>query len=308
MAKRWTGMIGTLGDLAFADRDAPAPAEHLPSGRELRRYMVVSILAVLPAAALAVFYLQVRILAVAAAAFVAGRLVELAMARFRGKPTRGGALTVSVLLALTLPADVPLWLVPVGSAFGVFFGKEVFGGTGHNVFNPVLIAKAFLVVSFPTVATGESFDAMGTETVKQLFGLSLPAAESCALAIILAGVVLSATRAVDWQTVGAVVVSAIGGALILRGLGVGEIPEIYTFLLSGGFLFGACILAGDPATSAGTKVGGCFYGLLVGLLAAVICGFTANTEFMMYAVLLGNVAAPTLDAAVLAVDNHRGRA
>jgi len=97
----------------------------------------------------------------------------------------------------------------------------------------------------------------------------------------------------------AVFIGALGTALTLRGLALGNVPEPQAFLPGGGFLFGAFVLAADPATSPGTKAGRCFYGLLVGCVAAVICGFTANAEFMMYAVLLGNVAGPTLDAAAL---------
>ncbi len=298
----------SLGDLAFAGGDLPAPAQHLPSGRELRRYMVTCTVAVLPAFFLALVYLGDRVLLTFAVAFAAGRAVELATAALRRRRSRGGSLTIALLLALVLPAGTPWWLVLPGAAFGVFFGKEVFGGTGHNVFNPVLIGQAFLVVSFPDVVTGGSFAAMSEGATARLFGVALTGGEACVGAILLAGAALLIARAVDWRITVSVLASATASVLALRALGLGDLPQPHAFLLSGGFLMGACVLAGDPATSPGVRGGRWAYGALVGLIAAVVCGFTANAEFMMYAVLLGNLAAPTIDAAALAVREGRAAA
>ncbi len=300
MADTRISIVERLANLAFADPDAPAPAGHLPSGRELRRYMVVGALAVLPAVALAGYWWGIRPLAVFGVAFAAGRLAELAMARARGRRSRGGALTVAVFLALVLPVGMPLWMVLATAAFGVLFGKEVFGGTGHNFLNPVLLAQAFFTVSYPALAEGQSFALMSGETVARLLELKARADVLCAAAILLAGVVLLLTRAVDWRTVAAIALGATASLLILRGVGAGAVPALDGFVLRGGFLFGALVLAADPATSPGTRTGRWLYGLLIGLVAVIICGFTANAEFMMYAVLLGNVVAPTLDTAVLA--------
>jgi Na+-translocating ferredoxin:NAD+ oxidoreductase RnfD subunit len=300
MAGKLTWATGAVADLAFARPDAPAPAEHLPSGRELRLYMAATVAAVVPALALGVALFGWRMLATAAAAFAAGRLVEISVARFRGKPTRGGALTVGVLTALVMPVEAPLWAAPLAAAFGVFFAREAFGGTGHNVFNPVLIGKAFLVVSFPTLVGGPSVDDVGETAARGLLGLDLAASHWAAVAIALAGLLLLCARAVDWRIPCATFVAGMGGVLTLRGLGLGELPPVPQFLLGGGFLLGALVLAGDPATAPGTRAARSFYGLLVGTAAVVICAFTANAAFMMFAVLLGNVAAPTLDAVVLA--------
>lgn len=300
MRAKWDRTTRWLADLAFADRGERAPAEHLPSPQALRRYMVGVLLALLPATALAVYHLGVRVLVIGAVAFAGGRLVELATAKFRAKPTRGGSLNMALLLALTLPADLPLWLALLAAAFGTFFAREIFGGTGHNVFNPVLVGKAFAVVSFPTLTVGESFDALGMEAARRLLAFRLPASETCAAAVLLAVAILFLSRAADWRIACSVFIAALAGVVTLRGLGLGELPNAYTFLFSGGFLFGAGILAVDPATAPGTKAGRCFYGLLIGLLAAIICGFTANAQFMMFAILLGNMTAPLLDAAVLA--------
>ncbi len=294
-----TRIAGAVGDLAFADAGAPAPAEHLPSGRELRRYMVLTAGCALPCLATAVLFLGPRVLVMAAVGFAAAWPVELIVAHLRGKRTRGGALTVAVLLALVLPISAPMWLAALAAAFGTFFGKEVFGGTGHNVFNPVLIGKAFAMVSFPTLTTGASFDTFSIATVRELAGFRLPAAEWGAALIIVVGAVLALSRAVDWRVPAAAVAAGVASVLLLRRFGVGDAPELYGFLLGGGFLFGALILAGDPATSPGTRGGRYGYGALVGLLAALISAFTENAEYAMYAILLGNVAAPTLDAAAL---------
>ena len=296
-----------VGDLAFADRDAPAPAAHLPSGIRLRRYMVAAAACALPCLAVAAFFLGSRVLLVAAVSFAAAWPVEQVVARLRGRRSRGGALTVALLLALVLPVSLPLWLVALTAAFGTFFGKEVFGGTGHSVFNPVLIGKAFVTVSFPTLTTGPSFTGLSMSAIRQVGSMHLAAAEAGGAVILAAGVVLLFWRAVDWRVPATTIAVGLAAVFVLGRLGLGDAPTLYRFLLGGGFLFGALVLAGDPGTAPGTRGARYFYGLLIGALAALIATFTENADYAMYAILLGNVAAPTMDATALGETGGEGQ-
>ncbi|MFW6189512.1 MAG: RnfABCDGE type electron transport complex subunit D [Planctomycetota bacterium] len=287
-------------DLAFAEPEAEAPAAHRPDGRELRRYMLGTLMVCVPLLAAAAAWLGPRVLLVFAFAFAVGRAIELAMARFRDRPVRGGALTFAALLALVVPPHLPLWLVAATAGFGIFFGREVFGGTGHHVFNPVLAGKAFLVVSYPTIAVGGSVGSLPGEGPANLFGHALPAGAGWAGLVLLAGSAAIAARAVDWRVPVSVLGAAVCAGLVLGGFGAGALPQ-RSFMLEGGLLFGALLLAGDPAASPGTRPGRWAYGGLVGLLAAVICAFSGHRDFAMYAILLGNIAAPSIDVAVLTV-------
>lgn len=286
--------------LTFAGRHDTRRAAHLPTARDVRRYMVVALFAALPAVALAAAWTGGRSLLLIVVGFAGGRLVELTMARARRKPTKGGALTVAVLLSLVLPLSTPLWLAMLAAAFGVLFAREIFGGTGDNVFNPVLIAQAFVTISYPTLGAEPSVASLSLQEPLSLFGRTMPFAHWCICAVGLAGIALLVTRSVDARAVAGTIIAALAATLVLRALGLGEALPAGAFVRSGGFLFGALVLAGDPATLPATREARTIYGLLVGLLAALISAFSANADFMMYAVLLGNLTAPTLGSAVMA--------
>jgi Na+-transporting NADH:ubiquinone oxidoreductase subunit B len=287
-------------EVTFAGRHDTRRPAHLPTAEDLRRYMVVALLAVLPAVALAAVQTGGRSLALAVAAFAGARLVELTMARARRKPTKGGSLTVAVLLSLVLPLPTPFWLAMVAAAFGALFAREVFGGTGENVFNPVLIAQAFVTVSYPALGMEPSVASLSLGEPFSLVGHTMPFSHWSICAIGLAGIVLLVTRAVDARPVAGTIIAAGAATLTLGALGLGEALPTAVFTKTGGFLFGALVLAGDPATLPATREARTLYGLLIGLLAALISAFSANADYMMYAILLGNMIAPSLEAAVLA--------
>jgi Na+-transporting NADH:ubiquinone oxidoreductase subunit B len=288
-----------VGDLAFAGSDDEGRPRHRASAEELRRYMSQAVLAATPALALASVQTGGRAAAVALAAFAGGRAVELTMARARRRQTRGGALTVAVLLGLVLPLSTPLWMATIAAAFGVLFAREVFGGTGDNVFSPVLVGQALVVVSYPMLATEPSVASLSLHEPLRILGTELPFSHWALGAVSLAGIWVLVTRAVDPRTFAAVFVAALAGVVSLSALGLGEAPAPGVLLTSGGFLVAALVVAGDPATSPRTGPGRVMYGLLIGLLAALIATFSANADYAMYAVLLGNMVAPTLDAIVL---------
>ncbi len=127
----------------------PEHAPYLRQGMDAKRFMFTVVLAVLPALAGSVYFFGPRVLLMILVSYAAGGLVEVGFAAIRRHPINEGFLVTGLLLPLTLPVGIPLWMIALGSAFGVFFGKEVFGGVGQNVFNPALVGRAFLFLSFP---------------------------------------------------------------------------------------------------------------------------------------------------------------
>jgi Na+-transporting NADH:ubiquinone oxidoreductase subunit B len=188
----------------------------------------------------------------------------------------------------------------LAAAFGVLFAREVFGGTGDNVFNPVLMAQAFVTVSYPVLGAEPSVASLSLQEPLSLLGKTMPFSHWCICAVGLAGIALLVSRSVDARAVAGVIIAAAAATLTLGALGLGDALPVGTFVRSGGFLFGALVLAGDPATLPATREARTMYGLLIGLMAALISTFSANADYMMYAILLGNLTAPTFEAAIMA--------
>lgn len=124
-------------------------APYLRQGMDAKRFMIAVVLALAPAAMGAIYFFGLRALMVIAVSYIAGGIVEVIFSIVRRHEISEGFLVTGLLLPLTLPVDIPLWMVALGSAFGVLFGKEVFGGVGRNIFNPALVGRAFLYLSFP---------------------------------------------------------------------------------------------------------------------------------------------------------------
>lgn len=218
-----------------------------------------------------------------------------------------------------------------GNNFGVFFGKEVFGGFGRNLFNPALVARAFVYVTFPEPLTiewskaaagfpggfatyiTENIEAISQATpmlifretgemvtsLKLLLGnVSGSLGETSAILIILAGIYLIYKKVAAWQTMAGVLIGFTGlsGALYL--LGNPQIPNPIFGILSGGFLFGMVFMATDPISSPRTKEGKWIYGILIGVVTVIIRGYALFAGGMMFAILIGNTFAPIIDEGV----------
>ena len=243
-------------------------------------------------------------------------------------------------IPLIVPVDVPLWMLAVAVAFAVLFGKEVFGGTGMNIWNPALLTRAFLFFSYPdhmsgsgswialrkgealldgaTGATPLSFAADGMDALTgagaqygtsfwDFFIGTVPGSvgETSVIAILLGAILLLWTGVASWK----IMVSTVAGALLVGWLGnvcgATDIPA-YTQLVLGGFAFGAVFMATDPVTSAQTEPGKWIYGFLVGAICVVVRLFNPGyAEGMMLAILLGNTFAPLIDWIV--VNRHTAR-
>jgi Na+-translocating ferredoxin:NAD+ oxidoreductase RnfD subunit len=260
----------------------------LPDGRDVRRYLTAALAACVPCLCAATWYYGLRVPAMFATALASGAAVEIAFAIVRKKEIWGGTPAFAGILVLLLPPQIPLWMVAVGSAFGVFFGKEVFGGTGHHVFSPVLVAKGFLMFSYPTVVHGSHFGSMIDPRFPNAWMV-------CGLLMLAGGAAMIAARPDNAFILLGVALAGLCTALNVDTARRLPYESIVYMLAVDGFLFGACFLACDPACSPRGRSGKWTYGVLVGSTAVIMRSFSNYSEGMMSAVLVGNLFAPTMD-------------
>jgi Na+-transporting NADH:ubiquinone oxidoreductase subunit B len=280
----------------------------------------------------ALYFLPVLI-----AGFAVGAVVEVGGAIIRGHEVNEGFLVTGMLLPLTLPPTIPLWMVMMGTAFGLIFGKEVFGGTGMNFLNPALTARAFLFFAYPAYMSGDApwiaanFQGVDSFTgatwlsqaavtpgalesaswADSFFGF-IPGSmgETSAFCALLGMVILLVTRIGSWQTISGVVLGTIAMASLLNGVGSSTNPmfevPFWWHMVLGGWAFGMVYMATDPVSSAFTGLGRLFYGLGIGVLVILIRVVNpAYPEGMMLAILFMNMFAPLLDHFVVRANVNR---
>jgi len=247
--------------------------------------------------------------------------LEIVFAQIRGHEVNEGFFVSGLLIPMIVPADIPLWQVAVAVAFAVVFGKEVFGGSGMNIVNPALTARAFLFFAYPADISGdkvwisEKADAFSGATplgdalvgkfdnfpsVYDMFMGFIPGSigETSTLMILLGAVLLLLTGIANWRIMLTVFAGGYVMGLLFNLWGANEymlLPAHY-HLIMGGFAFGAVFMATDPVTGSQTNKGMYIYGFLIGLIAVLIRVFNpAYPEGMMLAILLMNVFAPLVD-------------
>ena len=258
--------------------------------------------------------------------YVVGLGIEFAWAQWKGEEIQEGYLVSGIIIPMILPVGCPLWCIAIAVAFAVIFGKEIFGGTGMNIFNVALLARAFLFFSYPTKMSGDSVW-VATDSIFGL-GNTLPDAFTCAtplgqmaqgsapsaslfdsivglipgsigetsvIAIAIGAVILLWTGIASWKTMLSVFLG--GGVMAAIFQATGQTPvEWYEHIVLGGFCFGAVFMATDPVTSARTETGKWIYGILIGTLAVIIRVMNPGyPEGMMLAILFGNMMAPAID-------------
>ncbi len=269
-------------------------------------------------------------------AYVAGLGTEFVFAQIRGHEVAEGFLVSGMLIPLIMPPDVPLWMVAVATIFAVIFGKEVFGGTGMNILNPALTARAFLFFAYPKHMSGDQVwiaqqgdavsgatpmgDALASTTV-QGSSLTLPdtmdmfygfipgsIGETSTLAILIGAVILIFTGMASWR----IMLSVFAGGLLMGYIfnlsGGNAYMQIspWDHMVMGGFAFGAVFMATDPVTASQTTKGKYIYGFLIGFFAIMVRVFNpAYPEGMMLAILLMNVFAPLIDHYVIQANVKR---
>ena len=268
--------------------------------------------------------------------YVVGLGIEFIVAQWKKEEIQEGFLVSGILIPMIVPVECPLWTLALATAFAVIFAKEVFGGTGMNVFNVALVARAFLFFAYPTKMSGESvwvssdsicglgqtvdgmtaatslgiastakgadaYPAFSWDMVTGLIPGSI--GETSVIAILIGAVILLWTGIASWKTMLSVFVGGAGAAGLFNASGIdtamANMPW-YEHLVLGGFCFGAVFMATDPVTSARTETGKYIYGFLIGAMAIVIRVLNPGyPEGMMLSILLMNVFAPLIDYCVM---------
>lgn len=289
-----------------------------------QRIMRRVLISLIPILLFAVYSFGWRVMVVLAWVTVLGVGTEYLILRFQ----KGGEkfkipeaiLVTCVLFTLVLPPTVPLWIAAVGIIFGTLFGKGVFGGFGRNVFNPALVGRCFVFISFPSVLTVRwqvpfrgfpggfaryrpALDALtqatplvegGTELWRLLVGL-IPGSmgELSALLILAAAVYLVLTKTASLRIMLSGTAAFFAFSTILYW--TGHLPSPLVSLLTGGFLFAMVFMATDPITAPRDQWGQICYGALIGFLAVIIRTFSNFREGAMFAILLANTFGPLME-------------
>lgn len=275
----------------------------------------------------------IKILPIIVVSYAVGLGIEIAFSQWRKEEVAEGYFVSGMLIPLVMPVDVPLWMVAVSVVFAVVIGKEVFGGSGMNILNPALVARAFLFFAYPSQMSGDKVwiagltdgtgvvdgfsgatilgqAAQNTSTFVNGLGESfstldmflgtIPGSigETSTLAILIGALILILTGVGSWKIILSVFVGGTAMGLILNAFAVNEFMALpfYEHLLLGGFAFGAVYMSTDPVSAAQTERGKWIYGFLIGFLAILIRVLNpAYPEGVMLAILLMNVFAPLID-------------
>jgi Na+-transporting NADH:ubiquinone oxidoreductase subunit B len=268
-----------------------------------------------------------KILPLVVVSYGVGLGIEFIAAQIRGHEINEGFLVTGLLIPLIMPIDIPLWMLAIATAFAVIIGKEVFGGTGMNVFNPALLARAFLFFAYPVWMSGDKIWTEGLtngtnivdgfsgatplalcaagETTKlpsfaEMFIGTIPGSigETSTLAILIGAIILIMTGVGSWKIIVSVFAGGLGMGLLLNAFAVNaymELPFYYHYVM-GSFAFGAVFMATDPVSASQTEMGKWIYGFLIGVLSVLIRVVNpAYPEGVMLAILMMNMFAPLID-------------
>jgi len=294
-----------------------SPSPHAFSKLTTPAIMRNVLLALLPAVGASIYFFRLRAVLIIAVSCLASILSEAVFQKLRKRQitlTNGSALVTGLLLALVLPPGLPLWMAAVGAVTAIILGKQIFGGIGSNIFNPVLVGRAFLLITFPRFMTSWikplSLDAVTTATPLGLvkfsqaqtpladlfFGnVSGSLGETSALCIIIGGAYLLLRKCMDWR----IPAGFLGSAALLGWLSNMANPNAFPscgfHLLSGGLLIGALFMATDPVTSPVTKMGRWAFGAGCGVIVIIIRLFGGMPEGVTFAILLMNAATPLVN-------------
>ena len=258
--------------------------------------------------------------------YIVGLGIEFAWAQWKGEEIQEGYLVSGILIPLIVPIGCPLWMLALACAFSVIFCKEIFGGTGMNLFNPAIAARMFLFFAYPSKMTGDTVwvaqdsifglgnvlpdnftaatplgqIAQGTTPdtciCDMIFGF-IPGSigETSVIAIAIGAIILLWMGIASWRTMLSVFVGGAAMGVLFESTGMTTMPWWHHFIL-GGFAFGAVFMATDPVTSCRTECGKYIYGFIIGAMAIIIRVMNAGyPEGMMLAIFFGNMIAPMID-------------
>ena len=263
--------------------------------------------------------------------YIVGLGIEFIWAQWKGEEIQEGYLVSGIIIPLILPIGCPLWMLALACAFAVIYAKEIFGGTGMNIFNVAIAARMFLFFSYPSKMTGDTIwvaqnsifglgntlpdgytaatplgeIGQGTDVTASLQDMILgfipgSIGETSVIAIAIGAVILLWMGIASWKTMLSVFVGGGLMACLFEQLGMTPI-HWYEHIVLGGFCFGAVFMATDPVTSARTETGKYIYGFLIGAMAVIIRVMNPGyPEGMMLAIFFGNMVAPLIDHCIVA--------
>ncbi len=304
-----------------------SPAPHIHSGDSVSKNMLNVILALVPALGAAVYLFGLGSLIVTLTAVLSCVLFEYVIQRFvlKGKTTicDGSAVLTGLLLAFNLPSNLPIWMVVIGSLVAIGVAKMSFGGLGNNPFNPALVGRVFLLISFPVQMTtwprplggfGLQTSYLDAETAATPLAIlksgvgELPAlgdmcmgtiggsmGEVSAMALILGGIFLLLKRTITWHIPVSILATVFAFAGILHLANPAEYAAPLVHILTGGLLLGAIFMATDYVTSPMTPLGQIIFGIGIGVITVVIRSWGAYPEGMSFAILIMNAVTPLLN-------------
>jgi Na+-transporting NADH:ubiquinone oxidoreductase subunit B len=336
----------------FVPNKVTHTGSHIRDAIDMKRTMTVVIIALIPSLLFGMYnvglqhYLShgetvgfwqmfgfgfLKVLPIIVVSYVVGLGIEFAFAQARGHEVNEGYLVSGMLIPLVMPPDIPLWMLAIAVAFAVIFGKEVFGGTGMNVMNPALTARAFLFFAYPQDMSGDKVwiadkadaysgatplgyaltgDFSKMQSPMDMFLGFIPGSigETSVIAILIGAVILIATGIGSWKIMLSAVVGLLGFGYLLNLVSFNEYTAIpaHIHLIMGGFAFGVVFMATDPVSAAQTNLGKWIYGFMIGLMVLLIRVFNpAYPEGVMLAILLMNVFAPLIDYYVVEANVKR---
>lgn len=350
----------------FVPNTTTRNGSHIRDAMDLKRTMIVVVVALLPCLLFGMYNVGLqhfrafgmpdmsfwscfwfgfwKVLPIIVVSYVVGLGIEFISAQIRGHEVNEGFLVTGLLIPLVMPVDVPLWMVAVATAFSVIIGKEVFGGTGMNIFNPALLARAFIFFAYTPYISGEKVWIAGLskgEGVVDGFSGATPLGDAAAavlnhaqeivwthgsplewflgtipgsigetskVAILIGAVILLWTGVASWRIMLSVFAGGYLMGLLFNLIGANAYMDMpaYYHLLMGGFAFGAVFMATDPVTGSQTNTGKYIYGFLIGVLAVMIRVVNPGyPEGMMLSILLMNAVAPLIDYYVVGANIRR---
>ncbi len=350
--EKFAPAVNALDTFLFVPNDTTKKGSHIRDAVDLKRTMITVVVALIPALIFGIWnagyqhYRQLdieytfidaflhgayKIVPMIIVSYAVGLGIEFGFAVKRGHEVNEGYLVTGLLIPMIMPVDIPLWMVALSVAFAVLIGKEAFGGTGMNILNPALTARAFAFFAYPTYMSGdkvwvsEATDVSGVsgetilgslaagkevayESASMFTGL-IPGSisETSTLLILLGALILIFTKVGSWR----IIISGFIGAAVMGMIFNFLMPAInldnaltnfpwYNHLIVGGIAFGVVFMATDPVSAAQTIKGKWIYGFLIGFFGIMIRIFNpAYPEGIMLAILLMNVFAPTIDHYVI---------
>ena len=342
--EKFAPAINALDTFLYVPNHTTKHGAHIRDAVDLKRTMITVVLALIPALIFGIYnagyqhFIQIegsdmsfgnlffhglwKVLPMIIVSYAVGLGIEFAFAIFRGHEVNEGYLVSGLLIPMVMPVDLPLWMLAISVAFAVVIGKEAFGGTGMNIFNPALLARAFAFFAYPTFMSGDkiwvsdatTIDGVSGETIlgslaqgkevaystMDMFLGFIPGSigETSVLAILIGAFILIATGVGSWKIMVSGVIGAALTAMMFNAVGLNELMSFdwMNHLVVGGFAFGIVFMATDPVSAAQTDKGKIIYGLLIGFFSILIRVFNpAYPEGVMLAILLMNTLAPTID-------------